>query len=477
MKAPKILLFIIIIIACLAGVAAFFPLDGIMLFNKTLRFPSLSEILTHTQIEEVDPEEILKKWEIKPMTNQEDTITLTEKKINKQDTLKYIETAFEEMVSTFELPEGNLAYFNTFFEKAEAARAQHKIVRVLYYGDSQIELDRFSNNLRQFLQEKFGGGGPGMVPFNQTIPSGALNQSYSGDYSCFSLWGEIRKNKENDYGPLAKMFRINGNNTFSASVPNRKDVEDRRDNYSNISLLINDLNGNFSAELADKTNQIKYELQSDTTGVQLLNFPNNFSMQSFSIAMNGNANIYGVLIDDGFGVAVDNMAMRGANGLHFTSMQDTLMQETFQLLNVGMIVLQYGGNAVPGLFGEKSVEVYVDNIISQIKYLQRVVPDVPILFIGPSDMLSMVDGELKSYKALSYLVQKLTEEVPKSGAAFWNMYEVMGGANSMRAWVRKGWAGNDYVHFTAKGAQEIANVLTQTVEKMYEYYELQITNF
>jgi lysophospholipase L1-like esterase len=85
-------------------------------------------------------------------------------------------------------------------------------------------------------------------------------------------------------------------------------------------------------------------------------------------------------------------------------------------------------------------------------------------------MLSMVDGELKSYKHLSYLVEKLSIEIAKSGVAFWNMYQVMGGANSMRAWVRKGWAGNDYVHFSTKGAEEIANVLTQTFETMYGYY-------
>jgi lysophospholipase L1-like esterase len=66
----------------------------------------------------------------------------------------------------------------------------------------------------------------------------------------------------------------------------------------------------------------------------------------------------------------------------------------------------------------------------------------------------------------------MNEEIPKSGAAFWNMYEVMGGANSMRSWVRKGWAGNDYVHFTTKGAQEIATVLTQTFETMYIRYKL-----
>jgi lysophospholipase L1-like esterase len=473
MKLYKILLFIIIIIACLAGIAILFPKNGVNFYNKTLLFPELSEIMVHTQDEMEDPEDILKKWTVNTTSGNEAYIdSLVKETTNRADTLKHLKTVLKIMESTFEFPNGEFSYFDTFFAKAEIAREQHKIVRVLYYGDSQIEIDRFSNNLRQFFQKQFGGGGPGMVPFHQTISTGGVNQSYSGEYSCFTLWGETRKNKEGDYGPLAKMFRIDGFNTFSASTPNRKGETDRRDNYSNISLLINNLKGNFSAELADKTNKTNYIVESDSAGIQLLNFPINFSTKSFSISTKGNANIYGVLIDDGFGVAVDNIAMRGASGQHFTAMQDSLMRIHFQLLNVGMIILQYGGNAVPALYNEKSTDNYVSGLLAQIKYLQRVAPNVPILFIGPSDMLSVVDGELKTYKQLPYLAEKLNAEIPKSGAAFWNMYEVMGGANSMRSWVRKGWAGNDYVHFTTKGAQEIANVLTQTFETMYERYKV-----
>ncbi|MCL2302773.1 MAG: hypothetical protein FWC37_05885 [Lentimicrobiaceae bacterium] len=469
MSQKKILFFITIIIACLALVAALFPSTGITLFNKTLRFPALSEIMTRAPVFDEDPEEILKQWEINTLLKEESTEPTVKKKY--KDTVKGLETALEKMEPVFELPHGNSSYFDAFFAKAEAARARGEIVRVLYYGDSQIELDRFSSNLRQFLQQKFGGGGPGMVPLRQTIPTGAINQSHSGEYTSYSLWGETRRNKEGDYGPLAKMFRINGNNKFTASAPRRKN-EDRRDNYSHISLLTNNLNEGFHAELTDKTHHAKYVLATDSLGIQMLDFPLIFSTQSFSVSMNGNANIYGVLIDDGFGIAVDNIAMRGANGLHFTSMNDSLMRETYRLLNVGMFILQYGGNAVPGLSGERSVELYVNNIISQIKYLQRVAPNIPILFIGPADMLSIVDGELRTYRSLPLLVERLSTEIPNSGAAFWNMYQVMGGANSMRAWVRKGWAGSDYVHFTTKGANEIAHVLTQTFEMLYEYYKM-----
>ena len=473
MKPLKILLFIIAIIACLTLIAFLFPTDGITLFNKTLRFPALTDIMTRAPIQDIDPEDILKRWEINTALEKEDSIVPDNPKKDRRDTIKHFETAFEKMSSTFELPQGNLSYFDHFFANAETAKVHYKIVRVLYYGDSQIELDRFSNNLRQFFQKKFGGGGPGMVPLYQNIPTGAINQDCAGNFTTFSLWGEVCKNKEQDYGPLAKMFRMNEHILFSAMAPNRKGMVDRRDNYSNISLLMNNLNGHFNAELTDRTNQGKYTLQTDSLGIQLLDFQTNFSTQSFSIKMNGNANIYGILIDDGFGVAVDNIAMRGANGLHFTSMQDSMTRQIFQMLNVGMIILQYGGNAVPGLSSEKSVEGYVASIKSQIRYLQRVAPHIPILFIGPSDMLSVVDGELKTYKYLPYLVDLLSTEIPKTGAAFWNMYKVMGGNNSMRAWVKKGWAGNDYVHFTSKGAQEIANLLTQTFETMYDYYKLE----
>jgi len=475
MKPQKILLFILIVIGCLAIIAYLFPINGITFCRKILRFPTLSEIMTRTYCNDEDPEETLKQWEIsaisKQISKQEDTIHSEIKTPGRRkDTIRYFETVVEKMESAFELPQGTLSYFDSFFEKAEVAREQQKIVRVLYYGDSQIELDRFSSNLRQFFQEKFGGGGPGMVPFLQTIPNGGIDQSYSGDFTCFSLWGVKNKNKEKDYGPLAKMFRINGTNLFSANMPNRKGLVDRRDNYSNIKLLINNLTTHFSATFNDKIHQTNCTIATDSLGIQMLNFPTNFSTQAFSISMHGNANIYGVLIDDGYGVAVDNIAMRGASGLHFTQMHDSLVRATYNLLNVGMIILQYGGNAVPSLHGDKSVDTYVDNIISQIKYLQCVAPNIPILFIGPADMLSVVDGELKTYKALPYLVKKLSEEIPKSGIAFWNMYKVMGGANSMRAWVKKGWAGNDYVHFTSKGAHEIAQVLMQTFETMYEHY-------
>ena len=68
----------------------------------------------------------------------------------------------------------------------------------------------------------------------------------------------------------------------------------------------------------------------------------------------------------------------------------------------------------------------------------------------------------------------MREVTLEGGAAFWNMYEVMGGRNSMPVWVdnKPAWAAPDYIHFTSKGAARIADVLWQTLMMYYDYKSL-----
>jgi len=63
-------------------------------------------------------------------------------------------------VGLIEFPEGDTLGFAKF---ARALRsADQQVVRVLHYGDSQIEGDRISADLRDVLQRRFGGMGPGL---------------------------------------------------------------------------------------------------------------------------------------------------------------------------------------------------------------------------------------------------------------------------------------------------------------------------
>ena len=125
---------------------------------------------------------------------------------------------------------------------------------------------------------------------------------------------------------------------------------------------------------------------------------------------------------------------------------------------------------MPAIGSEQGIENYKNNIAKQIKYLQGIYPDTPILFIGPSDMSKMVNGSMQSYPLMEAMVQAMKEAALENGAAFWNIYEVMGGHNSMLAWVHEGLAGQDYVHFSPAGARKIGSHLVDAFSTIYDYY-------
>ena len=68
--------------------------------------------------------------------------------------------------------------------------------------------------------------------------------------------------------------------------------------------------------------------------------------------------------------------------------------------------------------------------------------------------------------------EALKATVLKNDAAYWDMYNVMGGKNSMVAWVKHSpaWAGGDYVHFTEAGALKIASTLSDAFLLHYQFY-------
>ena len=66
----------------------------------------------------------------------------------------------------------------------------------------------------------------------------------------------------------------------------------------------------------------------------------------------------------------------------------------------------------------------------------------------------MAPDELPQYFEI---LDSLRAAANNAGAAYWDMYGAMGGDGSMVEWVkaRPQLAGNDYVHFTPKGAEAV----------------------
>ena len=93
-----------------------------------------------------------------------------------------------------------------------------------------------------------------------------------------------------------------------------------------------------------------------------------------------------------------------------------------------------------------------------------------MLFIGPSDMSTSIDGQMQTYPMLPRIVEALKQMADECGIAYWDLYAVMGGRGSMLKWVDSQLAGPDYVHFTPKGARHVGNMLYETLEYYHKFY-------
>ena len=248
--------------------------------------------------------------------------------------------------------------------------------------------------------------------------------------------------------------------------------------FSKVRLFIGNNQPNFKATLkvGDKVlEKVVDEARFDMTELswQLDNF-----VSSCSLQLQGNAELYGVSLESKQGVTVDNVPLRGSAGTFFTLISSSLLRESFSALSVPMIILEYGGNAVPSNTSDFLLENYKKDLGRQIRYLQSVYPDALIVVIGPADMSTKINGELQTWPYVEEVIRAMKDVSLENGAVFWNMFDVMGGRNSMVQWVshKPAWAAPDYIHFTSLGAKRIAEVFTESFLHYYEYYQFMRRN-
>ena len=201
-------------------------------------------------------------------------------------------------------------------------------------------------------------------------------------------------------------------------------------------------------------------------------------VEKATLRLDGSAEIYGVSTDGTAGVTVDNVPMRGSTGHILTRIDKDLMKASFELDGTRLVILQFGGNFVPAASSSKAISGYMDKVREQIAYYREVAPAAKILFIGPSDMASTTEeGRIVSYRHLPELVDSLKAVSLAADVAYWDLYRMMGGQNSMAQWVRHSpaYAGPDYVHFTPAGAKLVGETLSRSFLTYYDFYDLRKT--
>ena len=474
MKPRHIAYIIWTVIALLGVVCMVVPNGGWHIGEWNLRFPTLAQALDW---EESTPDSHLDStWlaEADTLSSMPSDSIVSTDTVAKKDT---IVQKTQPAIPTVNLANTDTrAYLAAFYAALDSTDAIP--VRVVHYGDSQTEEDRITNILRERWQKQYGGGGVGLIPLHQTIPTRTIRQWLSingvvqtaqGGPKRYLVYGPRSMRMDNDdYGVMGQVAMMDSTlvkgseNIVMHIEPIDKKLKPH--NYFNhIRVLTDSVTGYVLAQ------DSLFPIAHHQSPIALID-----SCERCEIHLQGKGKVYGVSLETPTGVIVDNIPMRGCSGNIFTKIDSMQLSHFYRETNTRLIILQFGGNMIPQTENPSTISGYVRSTLrQQVRYLRACAPNASILFIGPSDMSTRIEGKMVTYPLVPYMDQLLKKMAEEEQIAYWSMYDAMGGQNSMVKWVEIGLAGSDYVHFTRAGANKVGKIL---YEWLMSYHPQSLTS-
>lgn len=434
------------------AIISFLPSKSIYLTNNFfIRLPHYSILESRNEVIKNKKDSVLNKIQKieKQTISQNDTI------VPVYDGIQYPADSFEALKNFFE------------------ALSKDKKIHIFHYGDSQIEGDRITGELRSKFQNFFGGQGAGIIfPMQVNGVKQAISVDLEGTWTKYS----ILTYKKMRFGPAMQFLRYK--NTFDddtsiydASLTFYKNSFSYQSNYRFkwLRILYGNLRKGVLVQVYTNEEFFTMKMLNPTMTENIENIEIT-PVEKIKLEFTGrdSPDIYGIAFETDQGVFVDNFSLRGTAGTFFTGCNASNLAFFLNQLNVRLVILQFGVNVVPNI--QSNYSFYENWLYSQINFLKQLKPDLDVLVVGVSDMSLRTDSGLVSYPNIEAIRDAQRRAAFRANCAFWDTYKAMGGKNSMPVWVEKGLASKDYTHFTIAGAKTIANLLFNAIYNDYKKY-------
>ncbi len=337
---------------------------------------------------------------------------------------------------------------------------KRKKVRIGYFGDSMIEGDLVTQDLRKLLQDYFGGRGVGFVPITSVVAG--FRQSVIHTFS--ENWKE--NNFLNSQSPQGSNLFISGHAfhpTDNSSVYYSVVKYSHLDNFDECYLLYGKTDSTSHFTVNDsvfKFNNIE-SFNSQLVAANQINIRASFG--------GGNNTLYGFSFESNKGIFVDNLSFRGISGIELQRIPVSMFLSINSSHPYDLIIIQYGPNLLfkPDLTDFKWYEKPMKNAVNSIK---QAFPKTSILIVGSADKAARYDGEYLTQKGVLPLIEVQNQIALETQTNFWSLYNAMGGRNSIIKWVNSNppLANLDYTHLTHKGAAQVARIFFEKLMQVYD---------
>lgn len=343
--------------------------------------------------------------------------------------------------------------------------ARGESVRVAVLGDSFIEGDIVTSDLRRMLQAEYGldNDGVGFAPmaspltgFRRTVKTSSsgwtsynvMQQAKSPELlrDKFMLGGWVCSPLD---GASTRWEVVSKAGEKQQTAP-YADIYFLSPAWSRVEVTLNDtLSQKFDIEASPALRRIRV-MAEDIHSIRFKTIKPSRGFVGYGISLYGD------------GVTVDNYSVRSNSGQAIFRMNHSLNAQLNRMTPYDLVVLQYGLNIMQK--GRYNYDSYVRQVEKMVAIIRECFPSAAVMVMGVSDRSVRSDkGGFEPMDALPYMDEAQRQAARKKGAAYWSTLSAMQARGGMAEFVANGWAGKDYTHINFAGGARISQSLFDAI--------------
>lgn len=344
--------------------------------------------------------------------------------------------------------------------------AEGRQVRILYFGDSQIEGDRVTSMLRQKLRAEGGGSGPGL--FSPVMPV-MYTRSYvvrsSSNWKRYTLL-DYRQGSlpHNRLGPMLAICRftppettLNARSFASVKINPVPGADASVSKYEKLRIFYGNNYDTILVGIRSGSTMVDFAMLQMGEGPIEYSVPLP-SISDITIEFTGrnSPDIYALSLESETGMIIDNIPVRGSAGLEFVMTDIRGFEGCLSGLDPDVIFLQFGLNVVRNVRSE--YHYYEEGLVKQIEYLKKATGGVPVVLVSVTDMALRDSDTIRHFPNIRAIRDAQKKAAERSGVIFWDAWQEMGGSGSIMKWFnhKPPLASKDLTHLSNAGADTLA---------------------
>lgn len=359
--------------------------------------------------------------------------------------------------------------FYRALDRLSDAENTDALVRIAVFGDSFIEADILTADLREMLQKKYGGCGVGFVTIT-SMTSGyrpTVRHTFGG-WSSHAVTDTVYFDRKKQgisghyFLPRAGAYvELRGQKKYASLL----------DTCQRASIFFYNRDSVRLSARINKGDERHYALAA-SGGLQEIQVDGRIGSIRWSVEQADSTLFYGLAMDGKRGVIVDNFSLRGSSGLSLRGIPQDMLTQFNRQRPYDLIILEYGLNVATER--GRNYDNYQKGLLTSIEHLKDCFPQAGILLLSVGDRdYKTEDGDLRTMPGIKNLVRYQQNTAAESAIAFWNMFEAMGGEGSMAKLVhtKPSMANYDYTHINFRGGKHLATLLYDALMAGKEQYD------